>query len=328
MPHRCYPVLLCAILVLYLLFPASPLYAVPLPRTGTQGAEAGGYQMDSQEGNLRPSKIDLSWCADSFEEDNVPWLYPQQSKRIAIGEVQMHNFCPEFDQDVVVFTATAGKTYVFRTFGLGPSVDTVLELRNSTLQLMGSDDDGGRLAGDGPLASRITFRVPTSGDFYIIIYQYDGHRYGPDTRREYSTYSFQVQEQLDSGSSAHDGTETGLSLWMNKGCAASYAINESAVIYFHVPADQVVQLFRTNQFGTILIYENRLTIGTYAFIGIITPPAGMRNLTLIGSDSGLVGCSYSVVENSFKTDPSGAIPQTISPGIIPLKLNSSLDKIP
>ena len=119
--------------------------------------------------------------SDALEPDNGPL----DAQPLATdGQLQDHNFCPEpalsetdaGDQDWVRFQAVGGKTYLIRTSNLGPNSDTVLELysRNGLTRLASNDDHGpGR-------TSLITYTVPTSGEYYVRVMQYNANEVGTE----------------------------------------------------------------------------------------------------------------------------------------------------
>ena len=96
-------------------------------------------------------------AGDPYEPDwpDPPW--------IGNGETQARSFYPEGDTDYAHFRVKAGHWYDVHTQSLALLVDTVLtvEIAGTTYQ----DDDGG----SEPLASRIVFEAPATGDALITI---------------------------------------------------------------------------------------------------------------------------------------------------------------
>ncbi len=96
-------------------------------------------------------------AGDPYEPDwpDPPW--------IGNGETQARSFYPEGDTDYAHFRVKAGHWYDVHTQELALLVDTVLtvEIAGTTYQ----DDDGG----SEPLASRIAFEAPATGDALITV---------------------------------------------------------------------------------------------------------------------------------------------------------------
>jgi hypothetical protein len=106
---------------------------------------------------VNPTHVVAQTCADPFEPDegDPPW--------IGNGQSQMRWFCPGGDVDKARFRIKAGHWYDVHTYDLGNLVDTVLSVEGEGL--LHEDDDGG----SEPLASRIYFEAPTTGDVIITI---------------------------------------------------------------------------------------------------------------------------------------------------------------
>ena len=104
-----------------------------------------------------PTQAMAQTCEDPFEPDgaDVPW--------IGNGESQLRWFCPEGDVDQARFRVKAGHWYDVHTYDLGNLVDTVLAVEGVGLSY--EDDDGG----SEPLASRLYFEAPATGDVIITI---------------------------------------------------------------------------------------------------------------------------------------------------------------
>ncbi len=96
-------------------------------------------------------------AGDAYEPDwpDPPW--------IGNGETQARSFYPDGDADYAHFRVKAGHWYDVHTQELALLVDTVLtvEIAGTTYQ----DDDGG----SEPLASRIVFEAPATGDALITV---------------------------------------------------------------------------------------------------------------------------------------------------------------
>ena len=102
-------------------------------------------------------------------------------QQAADGEPTTHNFHQPGDLDWTHFTATAGVTYTLKTNNTGGDSDTVLSLYDidSTTLLVANDDDYNTWP-----ASRLDWRVPADGTYYIKIYHWDPYGYGCTTAYE------------------------------------------------------------------------------------------------------------------------------------------------
>ena len=109
-----------------------------------------------------PTHVTAQACEDPFEpdENEVPW--------IGNGESQVRWFCPEGDVDRARFRVKAGHWYDIHTYDLGSLVDTVLTVEGVGLSYQ--DDDGG----PEPLASRLYFEAPTTGEVILTIINSQG----------------------------------------------------------------------------------------------------------------------------------------------------------
>ncbi|HFD38727.1 MAG TPA: hypothetical protein ENJ31_02585, partial [Anaerolineae bacterium] len=97
------------------------------------------------------------------------------------GAAQEHDICPAADADWLRFQANAGTNYVIQTSELGPEADTILALFNAAGDQLAFNDD----YGDG-LASRISYQIQTSGEYYVQVQHYDLTRFGSGTEYQVS----------------------------------------------------------------------------------------------------------------------------------------------
>lgn len=108
---------------------------------------------------------------DAFEPDNT---FEQAREVPTNGVARTHNFSTEGDVDTVRFRGRVGAAYTIETSRLGPFADTIMELfdeQRLTVQhndARADDIDTAR----GQLASRITFRAATSGDYFVQVRQW------------------------------------------------------------------------------------------------------------------------------------------------------------
>jgi hypothetical protein len=107
---------------------------------------------------------------DDYEPDgpgtgDPPW--------IADGEVQNRSFDPDGDVDRARLYVKAGHWYRVETTGLGPLVDTVLEVE--VAGVVYEDDDGGL----EPLTSQVLFRTLTDGEAVVTVINRQAV-YGPE----------------------------------------------------------------------------------------------------------------------------------------------------
>lgn len=133
--------------------------------------------------------------ADGLEPNN----YVSHAKRLQVDWVYNLNTHVPGDQDWGKFIAQAGVTYVIETSQLGPFADTMLFIyAPDGTTLLASNDD----VGDG-LASRIHWKAPTDGDYYVMARQWNPRAAGCGT--EYSI-SIRVQPALLFGDCNSDDT--------------------------------------------------------------------------------------------------------------------------
>lgn len=104
--------------------------------------------------------------ADLYEPDNLP----ANASPISHGETQSHTIHVNGDVDWMSVNVQAGIVLTVQTSNLsGTNADTVLELYNSSCNMLTSDDDGGE-----GLASRIQWITLYSGLHYIKARTYGG----------------------------------------------------------------------------------------------------------------------------------------------------------
>lgn len=103
---------------------------------------------------------------DAYEPDNTV------AKPIFIGEIQSHNFYPNFDVDTAVFLAKAGRYYKIETGSLTPGVDTFLTVTIGDTVL--TNDDGK----PGTLSSEIAFQMAADRDAEVNIQVTNRGQYG------------------------------------------------------------------------------------------------------------------------------------------------------
>jgi len=130
---------------------------------------------------------------DPYEPDelNPPW--------IGNDEVQARSFYPDGDLDKARFRVKAGHWYDVHTRSLAPLVDTAL-----TVELEGAvyrDDDGG----SEPLASRITFQAPGTGDAFITIVNSQGVY---STAQTYELYAGEIPSPTPTATNTPLPTDT------------------------------------------------------------------------------------------------------------------------
>ena len=132
-------------------------------------------------------------AGDPYEPDwpDPPW--------IGNGETQARSFYPEGDIDYAHFRVKAGHWYDVHTQNLALLVDTVLtvEIAGTTYQ----DDDGG----SEPLASRIVFEAPATGDALITVVTSQGVY---STTQTYALYAAETAGPTPTPTTAPTSTPT------------------------------------------------------------------------------------------------------------------------
>jgi len=125
-------------------------------------ADSTGVLSESDEGNNISSGVEVCFAsADSCEPDDAV----ASARLISVGTTEAHNFDAAGDQDWFKFNARAGVAYTIQTSNLGTSADTYLYLYDADgATLLAANDDYG-----GTLASRITWRAPTDGTYYVMV---------------------------------------------------------------------------------------------------------------------------------------------------------------
>jgi Zn-dependent metalloprotease len=110
---------------------------------------------------------------DSFEPDDDAG----SANAIATdGTVQTHNFHADGDADWVQFPTSSGQTCTIETANLGSRSDTTLNLYDSSLTLITSDDDSGT-----GLASRIVQTISSTETYYVEVRHFNSSISGADT---------------------------------------------------------------------------------------------------------------------------------------------------
>jgi photosystem II stability/assembly factor-like uncharacterized protein len=113
-------------------------------------------------------------AADSYEVDNSP----NDAKPFVLGTTQIHNFHAAGDEDWVSFTAEVNQVYLVLTSNIGGFADTVVELYapDKTTLLAFNDDDPFHWP-----SSRLNWRAPTSGTYYLKVRHFDVYAFGLTT---------------------------------------------------------------------------------------------------------------------------------------------------
>ncbi len=114
--------------------------------------------------NLNTSDITSILGPDIYEDDNV---YTDAAE-IYTDTPQFRSLHEEGDEDWVSFTPVSGTTYVIETLLSDVNVDTYLNLYNSSIELITSDDDGG-----DDNFSKITYTADSSDTLYIKVSGYN-----------------------------------------------------------------------------------------------------------------------------------------------------------
>lgn len=144
--------------------------------------DAMGVTLDTDTSNNLVTDIEVCQAtSDAYEGDSAV----AQARTIVPGQAQRHNFTSRGDQDWVKFQASAGVTYTIRTANLGRSADTILELYGSdgTTLLQANDDTA------NSLASRISWRAPATGTYYLRVRNWNPNTVGCGT-----SYDLELQE--------------------------------------------------------------------------------------------------------------------------------------
>ena len=120
----------------------------------------------------------VGFLQDNYEGDGIvagaTLMVPGLSR-------QTHNFGYPGDVDWVKFGAQAGKKYTIKTSNLAANADTVIYLYDQDgISTITWNDDGG-----SGLASRIDWIAPSSGTYYVQIFNYRWQRYGPGTNYDF-----------------------------------------------------------------------------------------------------------------------------------------------
>ncbi len=214
------------------------------------GGEQTGY-------TLRVGAYYTPATADEYEPDNT---LATARQIIVGGSAQSHNFHVAGDQDWVYFDASNGVEYTITTSDLGTRADTVLELYDgSGTRLAYNDDYSG-------LASRIVWRSPTNGRFYVKVRQFNANVFGANTDYRLSVASaladaYEPDDSRDAarpitvGGAAqrHNFHRTGDQDWLffNATAGSSYRIE---TLNLASCSDTVLELY--NSSGTLLAYND------------------------------------------------------------------------
>ena len=105
------------------------------------------------------------------------------------GSTQSHNHACAGDRDFIRFAASRNMDYDIRTFALGTGADTVMTLLDSSGAVLALNDDGG-----GGAASRIAFRAPSDGNFFVMV-----RHFAPSAMGTTTNYSFMITSSGTSG---------------------------------------------------------------------------------------------------------------------------------
>ena len=132
---------------------------IRLPTTVDAGAGLASAQTD------RPGEFDLQapllCAADAREPDDT--FYNAEALSAPGSSTRLLDIAD--DEDWVVFSAVAGQRYIIQTSGLGPGLETVVEVYDSSgLTLLAADDNGG-----GAGASRLSWTPTRSDDYFVRV---------------------------------------------------------------------------------------------------------------------------------------------------------------
>jgi hypothetical protein len=118
----------------------------------------------------------IEYRADDWESDNNSGEAPMSHsfEDISLGATTHHTTWPLNDEDWIRFTGLAGITYVAETLTMRDGADTFLEIRNSALAVMASNDNAGtpqpgQLAAFEALRSTASWTPPTTQDVYVVV---------------------------------------------------------------------------------------------------------------------------------------------------------------
>jgi len=137
--------------------------------------------------------------ADAYEGDDN---YDVATLITTDGMSQTHNIHRPSDQDWLEFQAEEGITYTIQTSNLGLGADTYLYLYDTdgTTLLAANDDHA------GTLASQITWQVPVSGTYYIMVTHWNPNMGGCGTR-----YDIHISDAIGlPGDVNHDGSRNAI----------------------------------------------------------------------------------------------------------------------
>lgn len=133
----------------------------------------------------------LEATPDAYEpDDSLQEAHPITTD----GLPQAHNLHVPGDHDHVYFEAYEGTAYTIETSRVGGDVDTVIYLYDSEGNESAHADDGA----EEPLASRIVWIAPSSGNYYVMIRDLRDDSAGPDSTYEVRITASDTIEGADS----------------------------------------------------------------------------------------------------------------------------------
>ncbi len=155
--------------------------------SGTLYAQADslGLLNETTKSNNISSGVSICMASpDPFENDGTP----ANAKTAAVGSTISHNLDVPGDLDWVKFTAQSGIAYTIQTSNLSAIADTYLYLYSTDgTTLIASNDDYG-----GSLASRIDWKSPASGTYFIMLKHWNPNVGGCGTSYDVSVRLQQV----------------------------------------------------------------------------------------------------------------------------------------
>jgi hypothetical protein len=144
----------------------------------TQADSEGVVAEPDEEDNISSGMEACLAGADGYEGDD----FPDSATVLMPGENQVHDLHAVGDEDWFRFEAEGGGIYRIGTAGLGPHVDTVIDLYDGdgVTLLARSDDEG------VDLGSRLEWVAPGDGTYYARVKQWSPLSAGCGT--EYTVY--------------------------------------------------------------------------------------------------------------------------------------------
>lgn len=161
-------------------------------------ADATGVVKDSNRANNISSGTAICLAnPDAYEPNNTITA----AVALAIGAAVPLNFHGTEDQDWFKFTAQGSVTYTLQTTNLGAAADTYLYLYGTDgVTLLAANDDYG-----GSLASRLDWRAPANGNYYLLVKHWNPNVGGCGT-----TYTLSVAPVTAVASLTLDGQNEGM----------------------------------------------------------------------------------------------------------------------